>query len=67
MTEKKTTKSKPKIKGVKLTVSNDQRTVTSEQIEMDNDDMVIIMPKYQPMTFKKRLYWIASILYRHWN
>lgn len=59
--------SKPKIKGIKLTVSNDQREVKSEVVELDNDDMVIIMPKYQVMTFKKRLYWVANILYKHWS
>lgn len=57
----------PSIDGVKITISNDQRTITSEQVKMDNDSMVIIMPKYQPMTFKKRLYWFANILYKYWN
>lgn len=57
----------PKIKGVKISISNDQRTITREDVLMDNDDMVVIMPKYQIMTFKKRLYWFANILYRHWD
>lgn len=67
MTEKKKAPTKPKIKGVKVTISNDQRVITSEQVELDNDNMVIIMPKYNAMTFKKRLYWFATILYRYWN
>lgn len=57
----------PKIKGVKITISNDQRTITREDVEMTNDDMVVIMPKYRVMTFKKRLYWFANILYRYWD
>ena len=57
----------PKIKGVKITISNDQRKITREDVLMDNDDMVVIMPKYRIMTFKKRLYWFANILYRHWD
>jgi hypothetical protein len=58
---------KPKIKGVKITVSNDQQTITRESVMMDTDDMVVIMPHYRVMTFKKRLYWFANILYRHWD
>ena len=67
MATKKKEELTPKIAGVKVTISNNQREITSEQIEMENDKMVIIMPKYQAMTFKKRLYWFANILYKYWN
>lgn len=66
MSSKKQPK-KETIKGVKVTISHDQRNITSEQVELENDNMVIIMPKYQPMTFKKKLYWFANILYRYWG
>lgn len=55
------------IVGVKVSISNDQKTITSESVQLDNDDMIIIMPKYQVMTFKKRLYWFANILYKYWK
>jgi len=66
MSSKKQPK-KETIKGVKVIISHDQRNITSEQVELENDNMVIIMPKYQPMTFKKKLYWFANILYRYWG
>ena len=55
MPDKKKEPTKPKIKGVKVTISNDQRQIKSEQVELDVDDMIIIMPKYKSITFKKRL------------
>ena len=58
---------KETIKGVKISVSNDQKNITREDVELDNDNMVIILPKYRAMTFKKRLYWFANILYKYWD
>jgi hypothetical protein len=58
---------KEQIKCIKITVSNDQQTVSRELITMETDDMVVIMPHLRVMTFKKRLYWLANILYRHWD
>jgi hypothetical protein len=52
---------------IKLTISNDQRTIVKENVEIEGDNMVIIMPHYKCLTFKKRLYWVAQILYRHWS
>lgn len=66
-TKKKVEPAKETIKGIRVTISNDQRKITRTDVEMDNDDMVIIMPKYKVMTFKKRLYWFANILYRYWD
>ena len=59
--------SKPTIEGIKVTVSHNQRDIHSEKVELESDDMVIIMPKYECMTFKKKLYWFANILYRYWK
>lgn len=66
-TKKKVEPAKETIKGIRVTISNDQRKITRADVEMENDDMVIIMPKYKVMTFKKRLYWFANILYRYWD
>jgi hypothetical protein len=64
---KKKAPAKPTIPGISISISNDQRTITRTEVELEVDDMVIIMPKYKSMTFKKRLYWFANILYRHWD
>ncbi len=55
------------IEGLKITISHDQKSIVKESVQLEKDDMVLIMPKYQPMTFKKKLYWFANILYRYWN
>ena len=67
MTDKEIKPAKPKITHVKLTISNDQRSVVREEVQLAKDGMVIIMPKYKCLTFKKRLYWVAKILYRYWG
>jgi len=63
----KTAEKAPAIAGIKISISHDQKAITSESVELENDNMVIIMPKYQPMMFKKKLYWFANILYRYWK
>jgi len=66
MSSKKQSK-KETIQGIKVTIPHNQRNITSETVQMENDDMIIIMPKYQPMAFKKKLYWFANILYKYWR
>jgi hypothetical protein len=65
MLEKK--EKKPTIDGVRIIISHDQQVITSTKVALENDNMIIIMPKYKVMTFKKKLYWFANILYRYWD
>ena len=60
-------KKKETITGIKMTIPHNQQNIKSEPVELENDDMVIIMPKYQPMTFKRKLYWFANVMYRYWK
>ena len=62
-----TRKKKEKIQGLKITIPHNQQNITSEPIELASDDFVLIMPKTNVMTFKKKLYWFANILYRYWK
>ena len=67
MSNKKTIVKKETVPGIKVTISNNQQNITSEPVELENDSMVIIMPKTNPMVFKKKLYWFANILYKYWR
>ena len=67
MSNKKTTVKKETVPGIKVTISHNQQNITSEPVELESDSMVIIMPKTNPMVFKKKLYWFANILYKYWR
>ncbi len=65
---KKSEVAKPEmIEGIQVSISHDQKTITSKPVQLETDDMIIIMPKYKPMMFKKKLYWFANILYKFWK